>query len=79
MKAKMCESIVFREEDGVLFDSDKFVIHELNVSAINILRRISVDEWVEVGAIASSLQYPEQDVIELVQMAAGRGIVYLES
>lgn len=75
----MCESIVFREEDGVLFDSDKFVVHELNVSATNILRRISVDEWVEVGAIASSLQYPEQDVIELVQMAAGRGIVYLES
>ena len=74
----MSEAMVFREEDGVLFDSEKFVVHELNFSAADILRQIPVDEWVEVGAIASILQYPEQDVIELVRAAADKGIIYLE-
>ena len=74
----MSEAMVFREEDGVLFDSEKFVVHELNFSAADILRQIPVGEWVEVGAIASILQYPEQDVIELVRAAADKGIIYLE-
>jgi O6-methylguanine-DNA--protein-cysteine methyltransferase len=78
MKARMCEAMIFREEDGVLFDSETFVVHELNLSAADILRQIPVGEWVEVGTIATRLQYPEQDVMELVRAAADKGIVYLE-
>ncbi|MFN3687983.1 hypothetical protein [Salinarimonas sp.] len=75
MKYRIASHVVIREDEGVAFDSQRFVVHKLNETAMRIVAEI-VAEAKSVDALSSALpDIPQDDVGEFLAAAASAGFV----
>jgi hypothetical protein len=66
---KLKESLIYRSDDAVIFDTEKGKLIELNESANIIVSLLSNGKNIEMGEICSKLRqkYPDSDEKDVVE------------
>jgi len=75
MKYKLRNNFVFRKDEGIIFDSKKFLVHKMNEAGLMILEKISKD-YLDLDHIHSSIStINKEDVLEFLDKATEAGFV----
>ena len=67
-KYELNQNFIFREDDNAMFDTQEFVVHNLNGTAMSIMSFLHKSP-ANVEEISQALNFPQEDCDEFVRAA----------